>query len=74
MHLQIPSELAEQLARLATQTGRTADEVALDLLRNSVEHDEWFRAEVEKGRLSATEGTLLDHQEVVARMESRYRS
>jgi hypothetical protein len=41
--------------RSATQTGRTADQVALDLLANSVEHDEGFRGEIEKGRLAASE-------------------
>jgi predicted transcriptional regulator len=52
MELQVPSELGAKLVRLAEQTGRTADQVALDLLKDSVEHDEWFRSEMEKGRLS----------------------
>jgi hypothetical protein len=46
---------------------RTVDQVALDLLARSVEHDEWFRLEVEKGRSSAVEGRLLDHDEVASR-------
>jgi predicted transcriptional regulator len=72
MDIQVPSELAARLDRLAARTGRTADQVALDLLRNSVEHDEWFRGEVEKGRLSGEDG-LIEHQEVIARIRSRYR-
>jgi predicted transcriptional regulator len=59
MDLQVPPELEEKLNRLAAQTGRTVDQVALDLLTNSVEHDEWFRSEIEKGRFSASEGRLL---------------
>jgi predicted transcriptional regulator len=43
------------------------------LLTKSVDHDEWFRHEVEKGRLSAREGRLLDHDEVVSRIDRRYR-
>jgi predicted transcriptional regulator len=74
MDLQVPSELAAKLVRLAEQTGRTADQVALDLLRDSVEHNEWFRSELEKGRVSARDEKLLDHQEVVARINTRYRS
>jgi predicted transcriptional regulator len=70
MDLQVPSELGAKLVRLAEQTGRTADQVALDLLKDFVEHDEWFRSEMEKGRLSVREETLIDHQEVVARINT----
>jgi predicted transcriptional regulator len=73
MNLQVPPELEAKLTRLAAQTGRTADQVAIDLLASSVDHDEWFRSEVEKGRTSAREGRLLEHDDVVARMDQRYR-
>ena len=53
MNLQVPPELEAKLTRLAAATGRTVDEVALDLLAASMNHDEWFRHEIEKGRLSA---------------------
>jgi predicted transcriptional regulator len=73
MNLQVPPELEAKLARLATETGRTVDQVALDLLATSIDHDEWFRGEVEKGRTAAREGRLLDHDEVATRMDRRYR-
>ena len=73
MNLQVPPELEAKLTRLAEETGRSVDQVALDLLATSVDHDEWFRREVEKGRLSAREGRLLDHDEVASRMDRRYR-
>jgi predicted transcriptional regulator len=69
MTLHIPPELAARLARIAAQTGRTVDAVALDLLANSVVHDEWFRRELEIGRTSAREGRLLDHDEVSDRSD-----
>jgi predicted transcriptional regulator len=47
--------------------------VALDLLASSVDHDEWFRAELEKGRAAAREGRLIEHDDVAARMDRRYR-
>ena len=53
---------------------RSAEQLALDLLTSSVEHDEWFRREVEKGRASARSGRLLDRDELVARIEKRYRA
>ena len=73
MDLHVPPELEAKLNRLAAETGRNADQVALDLLANSVDHDDWFRREVEKGRLSAREGRLLDHDEVASRIDQRYR-
>ena len=44
MNLQVPPELEVNLTRPAAETGRTADQVAVDLLASSVDHDEWFRA------------------------------
>jgi predicted transcriptional regulator len=73
MNLQVPPELEAKLTRLAAETGRTADQVALDLLANSMDHDEWFRAEIEKGRAAAGEGRLLEHDDVAARLDRRYR-
>ena len=73
MNLQVPPELEAKLTRLATETGRTVDQVALDLLASSVDHDKWFRAEVEKGRAAAREGKLIEHDDVAARMDRRYR-
>lgn len=74
MNLQVPPELEAKLTRLAAETGRTADQVALDLLAASIDHDEWFRNEVEKGRSSAREGRLIEHDDVAARMDRRYRA
>jgi predicted transcriptional regulator len=73
MNLQVPPELEAKLTRLATETGRTVDQVALDLLASSMDHDEWFRGEVEKGRTAAREGRLLEHDEVASRMDRQYR-
>jgi predicted transcriptional regulator len=73
MNLQVPPELEAKLTRLAAETGRTADQVALDLLASSVDHDEWFRSEVAKGRAAGREGRLIEHDDVAARMDRRYR-
>ncbi len=73
MNLQVPPDLEAKLTRLAAETGRTPDQVALDLLASSMDHDEWFRAEVEKGRAAAREGRLIEHDDVAARMDRRYR-
>jgi predicted transcriptional regulator len=74
MDLHVPPDLEAKLNRLAESAGRSAEQLALDLLATSVEHDEWFRLEVEKGRASARAGRLLDRDELVARIEKRYRT
>ena len=73
MHLQVPPELEARLTRLAAETGRTVDQMTLDLLATSMDHDEWFHAELEMGRAAAREGRLLEHDDVAARMDRRYR-
>ena len=72
MDLHVPPELAAKLSRLAAESDRKVDEFALDLLTRSVDHDEWFRREVEQGRSSAREGRLLDHDAVASRVSQRY--
>jgi predicted transcriptional regulator len=72
MNLQVPPDLEAKLARMAAESGRTIDELAIDLLANSIHYDEWFRAEVEKGRAAARDGRLLEHDDVAARMDRRY--
>lgn len=69
VNLLVPPELEAKLARLVAETGRTVDQVALDRLATSVDHDEWFRAEVEKGRVAAREGRLIEHDDVAARIK-----
>ena len=70
MDLYIPPDLEAKLNQIATETGRNATQVALELLGGSVEPDEWFRQQVEAGRNSAREGRLLDHSVVASRVES----
>ena len=71
MKLQVPPELEAKLTRLAEDSGRTVDQVALDLLASSVDHDDWFHDEVEKGVDSARQGRLLEHDDVASRMDRR---
>ena len=72
MNLWYRRRLEAKLDWLAAATGRRSEQVALDLLASSVDHDEWFRDEVERGRESAQAGRLLDHDEVASRINQRY--
>jgi predicted transcriptional regulator len=68
MDLRVPPELEAKLSRLAVESSRDIDQVALDLLTSAVDHDEWFRHEVERGRISAREGRFLEHAAVATRI------
>lgn len=74
MDLHVPPELEAKLNRLAEGAGRTVEQLALDLLATSVDYDEWFRREVEKARVSVGKGLLLDRDELLARIDQRYRA
>ena len=43
------------------------------LLECSVDHDDWFRAEIEKGSAAAREGRPVEDDDVAARIDRRYR-
>lgn len=73
MDLRVPPDLEARLSRLAAERGREVDQVALELLTSSIDYDDWFRREVERGRASAREGRLLDLDVVAARINDRYR-
>ena len=72
MDLHVPPELEAKFSRLTAESGRNVDQVALELLTSPVDHDEWFRREVEHGRSSAREGQLIDHDAVASRFSRRY--
>jgi predicted transcriptional regulator len=73
MDLHVPPELEAKLTRLAAEAGRPVAQMALDLLASSVDHDAWFRQEVEKGRVAVREGRLIDHDDLASRIDRRYR-
>jgi len=71
MDIHIPPDLEARLAHSAEASGRRVDELAVELLNRTLEHDAWFRAEVEIGRADALLGTF-EHAEVTARLARRY--
>ena len=64
MNLHIPPDLEAKLTQLASETGRTTEAIALHLLASAVDHDVWFKRQVDKGRLADREGDWSDRDEV----------
>lgn len=74
MEVHFTPEQEARLHQVATRTGRNPEQVVEDAVDRMLEYDERFIAAVEKGRASARKGGLLEHDEVVDRIEQMLRS
>jgi predicted transcriptional regulator len=69
MEITFAPELEAKLKRIASQSGKGADQIVQELVASHLEHDEWFRQEVEKGLASLDQGKFVSHEEVRRQME-----
>lgn len=69
MEISFAPELEAKLNQIASQTGKGADQVVQELVASYLDHDEWFKQEVEKGLISLDHGQSVSHEEVRRQME-----
>jgi predicted transcriptional regulator len=69
MEISFAPEFEAKLNRIALQAGKGPDEVVRELVANYLDHDEWFRDQVEKGRASLDRRKSVSHEEVRRQME-----
>ena len=69
MEISLAPELEERLAQIASKTGKGASQVVQELVAGYLDHDEWFRREVQKGLASLDGGKFVSHEEVSRRIE-----
>ena len=69
MEISLTPEVRAGLARIAAETGKPADQVVQELVATFVDHDEWFKREVQKGLDSLDSGKFVSHEEVGRRTE-----
>jgi predicted transcriptional regulator len=69
MEISFAPELEAKLNRIAAQTGKGVDQIVKELVASYLDHDEWFRQEVEKGLASLDRGKSVSHGEVRRQME-----
>ena len=74
MEVRFTVELEAKLARIAARQGRGTDALVQEVLNRYIEQEARFTEAVQKGIASADRGDLLDHDEVVARIEKRFGS
>ncbi|MBV8553141.1 MAG: hypothetical protein JOY54_17730 [Acidobacteriaceae bacterium] len=74
MEVHFNPEQEARLHQLATRTGRNPEQVVVEAIDRMLDYDERFLTAVEEGRAAARRGDLLEHDEVVARIEQMLRS
>ena len=68
MEISLAPELEARLARIASEAGKAANQVVQELVAEYLDHDEWFRREVQKGLASLDSGKFISHEEVGRRI------
>jgi predicted transcriptional regulator len=71
MEIHLTPEKEALLRQVAARTGQNAAQVVQEAVDRLLDHDTWFIREVEKGQMQAAKGDLIEHDEVVARIEKR---
>jgi predicted transcriptional regulator len=74
MEVRLAEKQEAQLNELAVKTGRGTEELVQAAVARMLEYDTRFIEAVEEGRAAARRGDLLDHDEVVERIEQMFRS
>jgi predicted DNA-binding protein len=63
-----------ELKRAAAERGRTADQLVQEIVEAYLDHDKWFRAEVQKGFTQLGNRESISHDEIVEDAERMFRS
>jgi predicted transcriptional regulator len=71
MEVPLSPEKEALLRQIANRTGKQTVDPVHEAIDRLLDHDVWFRQEVEKGLAQAARGELVDHEDVVERIEKR---
>ncbi len=71
MEVHLSPEKEALLQELAGRTGRNTAQLVEEAVDRLLDYDAWFIQEVDKGLSQAARGELIDHDEVVRRIEKR---
>lgn len=74
MEVLLSAEKEARLREVATRTGKDAVQLIEEAIDRMLEYDLRFIEAVEEGRLSARRGELLEHDDVVERIERMFHS
>ena len=74
MEVHFSDDVEMQLQQLAIANGKDAEQLVKDTVARMLENQEHFVAGVQKGINQADRGELVEHQEVVDRVNRLFRS
>ena len=74
MEVHLSPEKEARLQQAATRTGKAPAQLVEEAVDRMLDYDTRFIEAVEKGHNSARRGELLEHDEVVERLEQIFRS
>ena len=74
MEVQLSPETEARLLDVANRTGKDAKRLVEEAIDRMLEYDTRFIQAVAEGRASAEKHALLEHDEVVERIEQMFRS
>jgi predicted transcriptional regulator len=74
MELQLPERQAAGLVNLASRTGRTASELAVEAVDRMLAQENWFDAQVQVGIDQIARGEFLEEEEMDARVARMMRA
>ena len=74
MEVRFSPEFEAKLKQVASESGRGAEQLVQEIVQTYLDHDQWFRTEVNKGLAQLDNGEFVEHDEVVARIEQMFRS
>jgi predicted transcriptional regulator len=74
MELHLTPEQERELSELASRKGRQANELAQEVIGFYLEHEARFFEAVQRGLASAERGDLIEHEEVLTRIERLFPS
>ena len=73
MEVYLAENQEAELNDLAAKTGRGTEELVQQAVSRMLEYDARFLEAVEQGRAAARRGELIDHDEVVEKIEQMFR-
>jgi len=74
MELRFTPELQAKVERAAAENNSEAAEYVQQLVEHYLDHDQWFRRQVQRGLDQLDRGEYVEHEEVWARIEKMFRA
>ena len=74
MEVRFTPELQAKVEQAAAEDNSKPEDYVQQLVEHYIEHDQWFRQQVQKGLDQLNRREFVEHEEVWARIEKKLRS